>query len=168
MSMSRGYETKEERKRRIKETFEKFDEDKSGTIEVNELVNGLSSLFNVDTLPAPETYKKFFVTIFNICDKGGMFRRKDQKLELDEFERIADAMPLQISRNVKSDMAKMLFNIIDKDKSGSISKKEVAKFLKYSDFAQKSVEQFIADLDKNGDGEIDFVEFLLWFEKLED
>ena len=164
---TREYETKEQRKQRIHITFQSFDTDKNGTIELNEFVQGLSLLFNIENLPSGQTYKKFFTTIFNMCDKGGMFKRKDHKLDLEEFERIADAMPLQISPDIKVNLAHMMFNIVDKDASGAISKKEMGKFLKYSDLSQVAINEFMNELDKNGDGEIDFDEFFAWFRRLD-
>ena len=166
-SESRQFETKEERKQRIQSAFQQFDKNKNGTIEIDEIVQSLTALFKIENHPALETYQKFFRIIFKMCDKGNFFKRKDGVLNLQEFERIADAMPDIISRDVKTDIAKMIFNIIDANKSKRISKKETARFLKYSDLSEKSMNEFIAGLDKNGDGEIDFVEFLVWFEKFE-
>ena len=166
-SSIRKHESKDQRKQRIKVTFESFDTDHSGTIDLREFIQGLSSYFNIQDLPSTETYVKFFTTMFKMCDKGGVFRRKDGKLELDEFERIADAMPLKFSPDVKVNLAKMLFNVIDKDHSGKVSKKELAGFLKYCDFAKSEINTFLKDLDENGDGEIDFNEFFAWFEKHE-
>ena len=167
INATREYETKEQRKQRIKIVFDSFDTDKNGTIELNEFIQGLSTYFNIQNLPTAETYKKFFTTMFNMCDKGGLFRRKNGKLELDEFERIADAMPLKFSRNVKVNLAHMMFNIIDKDRSGKISKRELSRFLKHCDFLKVVKNIFINDLDENGDGKIDFDEFFAWFVKFD-
>ena len=160
---TREYETKEQRDKRIKAIFDSFDRDKNGTIELNEFIQGLSIFFNFENLPSAETYKRFFTTIFNMCDKGGFFKRKNSKLDIDEFTRIANAMPLQFQTDIKVNLAKMMFNIIDENSSGKISKKEVAKFLKCSDFPDIFVKEYIKDLDENGDGEIDFKEFYEWF-----
>ena len=164
-SSIRKHESKDQRKQRIKVTFESFDTDHSGTIDLREFIQGLSSYFNIQDLPSTETYVKFFTTMFKMCDKGGVFRRKDGKLELDEFERIADAMPLKFSRNVKVNLAHMMFNIIDKDRSGKISKRELSRFLKHCDFLKVVKNIFINDLDENGDGKIDFDEFYAWFRR---
>ena len=96
---TREYETKEQRRKRIKATFESFDADGNGTIELDELVDGLSSFFNIENLNSREIYRKFFKTIFNMCDKSGWFKRKDQKLDLGEFERIANAIPIHLKQD---------------------------------------------------------------------
>ena len=168
LNATREFETKEQRRLRIKAVFDSFDINKDGTIDFEEFTDGIGSLFDIQNLESAEVYKKFFKTIFNMCDKSGWFKRKDQKLDLGEFTKIADAIPIYMTKDIKTNLARMMFNFIDDDESGKITKKEVAEFLKYSDFSKVTINEFIADLDKNGDGEIDFVEFFLWFKKLAD
>ena len=50
------------------------------------------------------------------------------------------------------------FKTFDKDNSGKISKKEIMKILKIEDDLE--INEIFNDIDKNGDGEIDYNEFL--------
>ena len=136
LNAAREYETAEQRKLRIKRVFDSFDTDKNGTIDRNEFINGLSMLFQIENLDTADTYKTFFNTIFNMCDKAGWFWRKDGVLDQKEFIKIADAIPLILTHDIKTNLGTMLFNIIDDDRSGQIERKEMANFLKYSDFSK--------------------------------
>ena len=66
----------------------------------------------------------------------------DQKLYLRE-ERLSEA-----------------FQMLDRDSSGKISKDEIKKALKLDDLDDVTLEKYIKEYDLNGDGEIDYNEFL--------
>ena len=53
-----------------------------------------------------------------------------------------------------------VFKILDKDKNGKISKNELKKALNEEDIDEEELNQFIKKFDLNGDGEIDYVEFI--------
>ena len=53
-----------------------------------------------------------------------------------------------------------VFKILDKDKNGKISKNELKKALNNEDIDEEELNQFIKKFDLNGDGEIDYVEFI--------
>ena len=48
----------------------------------------------------------------------------------------------------------------DKDNNGHITKEELIQALKAEKSQEKEIEQYIKAVDKNGDGKIDYKEFL--------
>ena len=62
---------------------------------------------------------------------------------------------------------KEAFDMFDKDGSGTISVTEIVKIMKNFGYPIKKSEaqQMIADIDDNGDGELDFEEFVTIMEK---
>ena len=50
--------------------------------------------------------------------------------------------------------------MLDKDKSGKISKSDLKKVLNNEDIDEDELNQFILKFDLNGDGEIDYDEFI--------
>ncbi len=65
---------------------------------------------------------------------------------------------------MKEDMCWAAFKLFDRDGNGVISKSELADVLNNGDltsaFGQDLINGILADADLNGDGEIDFQEFL--------
>ena len=54
------------------------------------------------------------------------------------------------------------FNLFDRDKSGKISTKELKRIIKQelSESETDAWSKMVESADKNGDGELDFIEFL--------
>jgi calmodulin len=50
--------------------------------------------------------------------------------------------------------------MFDKDNSGTITKEEIINALKAEKSQEKEIEKYINAVDKNGDGKIDYKEFL--------
>ena len=50
--------------------------------------------------------------------------------------------------------------MFDKNKSGTITKEELLEALKAEKSQEKEIEKYIKAVDKNGDGKIDYKEFL--------
>ena len=103
-----------------------------------------------------------------MCDTGGWFIFwSDGKLDLDEFERVVNAMPLPLTHDIKTNIGTMMFNIIDKDHSGHITKSEIKQFLKNCDFITETPDQLMQKLDFNRDNRISFNEFESWFKNVQ-
>jgi calcium-dependent protein kinase len=65
---------------------------------------------------------------------------------------------------LKEDVCWAAFRVFDRDGNGTISKQELADVLNNGDlqsmFGREMVEKILQDADTNGDGEIDFPEFM--------
>lgn len=69
---------------------------------------------------------------------------------------------LEASHLQNEDYLQYIFKGLDADKSGKISKEEIKKIYLATGFISNttSLDKVIASCDKNGDGEIDYHEFL--------
>ena len=161
---STATETKAEKKARIKRIFETFDEDGNGTIEEHEFINGMGNYFNLQSTDDPQQFDSMFHVIFKMCDKSGIFKRKDNKLDLGEFTRIVEAFPTDLTMDITRLIGITLFNIIDKNRNGDISRSEMTAFLKNFNYDRKAIKNFMKALDEDKNGKISLDEFLLWFE----
>lgn len=86
---------------------------------------------------------------------------KDQKINYNEF--IASTMELNFMQN-KEEKLKNAFEVFDKDGDGKINAKELKEVLGKHDGLMDKPDSFWNDLikecDENGDGEIDYEEFV--------
>ena len=57
----------------------------------------------------------------------------------------------------------IMFNILDKDHSKSITKDEWLKYAKICALTTRQIEDKIKEMDKDKNGKIDFHEFMNWF-----
>ncbi|MCQ2820877.1 MAG: protein kinase [archaeon] len=128
----------------LKEKFFQIDKDKNGTISYNELKEILVG----SGLSEEEMKKMYTMTDTN----------KDGVIEYTEF--IAAA--LDIKKDIRDVYLSEAFNSFDTDGSGKISKEELMKILQVEegDSQTECVKKIIERVDKNGDGEIDYEEFL--------
>ena len=131
--------------RNLKQIFQAFDKGKDGQISIDELKQGLTQLktthFN------PEEIFNLFKTID--ADKNG-------RIDYTEFL----AATLERHTYLKKERLYEAFTILDKDNNGHISKKELMEVLKTEKQQEKEIEAYIKAADKNGDGVIDYKEFL--------
>ena len=129
----------------LKLTFEAFDKCKDGQISFEELKQGLlelkSNKFN-------ESNAK---ELFNLIDAD-----KNGKIDYTEFL----ASTLQKKNYLKNERLFEAFCMFDKDNSGTITKDEIINALKAEKSQEKEIEKYINAVDKNGDGKIDYKEFL--------
>ena len=130
----------------IKEAFDIFDVDQSGSISVSELTNAMRSLGFDTKNPA----------IFQmICD---MDEDGSGEIEFDEF---LDMMTARISdTNTKEDLERV-FKLFDEDRSGEITcdnLKRVAKELG-EDIPEDELNEIILRADLDGDGKLTFDDF---------
>ena len=81
---------------------------------------------------------------------------KSEKIDYTEF--IAAAM--EHKAFIREEKLIDFFNMLDKDGSGKLSKKEIKAAICHEGLENDVVDKIIAEFDLNGDGEIDFMEFV--------
>lgn len=132
----------------LREYFVKFDVNKDGYLNLEELLNGLTIIMTHSEAKQQAT------VLMETMDV-----EKDGKLSYEEF------LNASINKNkiINDSNLVEVFNIIDKNKNGSICKKELKEFflgIKCDSFIEDNLfENFITELDVNGHGEINPFEF---------
>eukprot|EP00746_Dinoflagellata_sp_MGD_P150952 gnl/MRDRNA2_/MRDRNA2_82695_c0_seq1.p1 gnl/MRDRNA2_/MRDRNA2_82695_c0~~gnl/MRDRNA2_/MRDRNA2_82695_c0_seq1.p1 ORF type:complete len:190 (+),score=71.13 gnl/MRDRNA2_/MRDRNA2_82695_c0_seq1:80-571(+) len=147
-------ELTETQKVEIKEAFELFDTDGSGSIASGELKVAMKAL---GFEPKPGEIEKL---IHSVDDDG------DGEMDYDDFERMMEQKIL--NKDQKDDLLKA-FSCFDDDKTGKISLtnlKRVAKELGET-LSEEDLKEVIAESDKDGDGELSLDEFLAVMKKNE-
>ena len=129
----------------LKKVFMAFDKGKDGQITYEELKQGLIQLQSNNM--NENDIKKLFDKID--VDKNG-------KIDYTEFL----AATIQKANYLKKEKLFEAFCAFDKDNSGYITKDEILKALKLDKTQEKEIEKYIQAVDKNGDGKIDYKEFL--------
>ena len=129
----------------LKKVFKSFDKCSDGQITYDELKQGLIQ-FNNSKLTENEI-KDLFSQID--VDQNG-------KIDYTEFI----AATVQESNYNKKEKIFEAFSMFDKDNSGFITKDEILNALKAQKSQEKEIEKYIQDVDKNGDGKIDYKEFV--------
>ena len=131
----------------MKEIFQAFDTDKSGTVTISELMDGLRKK-GVDKAASD------VADLVNNMDMDG-----NGELDYEEFI----AATLSTAKMENDDNLARAFAYFDKDNSGYISREEVVKVI--ADFGldgelEADVNEFMEAADTNKDGKIDYDEFL--------
>ncbi|NXH49024.1 CETN2 protein, partial [Dicaeum eximium] len=137
----------EEQQREIREAFELFDTDGSGSIHVKELKVAMRAL---GFEPNKEEIKK----IISDMDKEGT-----GKICFSDF--LAGMSQKMAEKDSKAELLKA-FKLFDDDETGKISLqnlKRVAKKLGES-FTDEELQEMIDEADRDGDGEVSEQEFL--------
>ncbi|KAK5115598.1 hypothetical protein LTR85_009769 [Meristemomyces frigidus] len=135
-------ESRDEQERRLRELWRKLDTKKKGTLDLPALKNGLQQinhpLKDADTL---------IRDMLKECDIN-----QDGKISYDEFVRFCKGTEKQLQD---------LFQTIDRDKSGSLDRKELSLAFERSGVVVSNarLDRFFSYIDKNHDGTIDFTEW---------
>merc|ERR1712070_1369817 len=147
-------ELTEQQKVEIKEAFELFDTDGSGSIASGELKMGMKAL---GFEPKPGEIEKL---IHSVDDDG------DGEMDYDDFERMMERKILD--KDQKDDLLKA-FSLIDDDQTGKISLKNLKRVAKElgETMTEDELVEVIAESDKDGDGELSVDEFLAVMKKNE-
>ena len=130
----------------MKEVFQAFDTDRSGTVTISELMDGLRK-------KGVEKAASEVAELVKSMDMDG-----NGELDYEEFI----AATLSTAKMENEDNLARAFAYFDKDNSGYISRSEVQKVI--TDFGLDhefgDVNDFMAAADTNKDGKIDYDEFL--------
>ncbi|XP_063693335.1 uncharacterized protein LOC134825124 isoform X2 [Bolinopsis microptera] len=131
----------------LKDIFAMFDKDNSGSIDVNELESMVSSL----GITATKEDLNDMIAEADI-DKSGT-------IEFDEFKTLIGP---HFQKEKPPEDYIDAFNFFDKDGDGFISRTELRTIMNTVDskLAESDIEDMIKEADQNGDGKIDFDEFI--------
>ncbi|KAL1495400.1 hypothetical protein AB1Y20_016768 [Prymnesium parvum] len=137
----------DEARAELRAAFETYDRDGNGSIELDELRLAMHALGG-DVSAAEEVFRR--------ADRSG-----NHAISFDEF--CAAVGPLY---STSEQALRNVFRMFDTDGSGTIDQSELRamlsklRLIKPSDDAAKTVEKMFAAADTNGDGSIDFHEFV--------
>ena len=126
--------------------FEEMDTNKNGILTLNEIkegINKMSEIANMDEEEKEEILKNFDT---------------ENRVAIEYNEFIASC--LEQKSYLREEYLLDVFMMLDLDGSGKISKPEI-KFALSGDLDDETLERLIQDFDLNGDGEIDYREFLI-------
>ena len=129
----------------LKKAFEAFDKQKDGQITYDELKQGLIQLKSCNIK------ENDIIALFKSIDV-------DQNGKIDYTEFLAAT--IQKVNYYRNERLWEAFCMYDKDNNGHITKEELIKALKAEKSQEKEIEKYIKAVDKNGDGQIDYKEFL--------
>lgn len=140
-------ELSEEQKQEIKEAFDLFDTDGSGTIDAKELKVAMRAL---GFEPKKEEIKKMIAD----ADKG--------QGGVIDFTDFLDMMTVKMAeRDPREEMLKA-FRLFDDDETGKISFKNLKRVAKElgENMTDEEIQEMIDEADRDGDGEISEEEFM--------
>ncbi len=144
---AKKFELTEEQKQEIREAFDLFDTDGSGTIDAKELKVAMRAL---GFEPKKEEIKKMIAD----ADKG--------QGGVIDFSDFLDMMTVKMAeRDPREEMLKA-FRLFDDDESGKISFKNLKRVAKElgENMTDEEIQEMIDEADRDGDGEISEEEFM--------
>lgn len=144
---TRQHGISQQNRQEIREAFDLFDTDGSGTIDAKELNVAMRAL-------GFEMTEQQIEQMIADVDKDGS--------GAIEFEEFVQMMTAKIGeRDTKAELAKA-FNLIDQDKNGKISVQDIQRIAKDlgEPFTIDEIKEMVHEADQNEDGEVDQDEFL--------
>ncbi|XP_033016828.1 caltractin-like [Lacerta agilis] len=141
------HELSEEQKQEVREAFELFDTDGSGTIDVKELKVAMRAL---GFEPKKEEVRKM---VADIGKEGSC---------VIEFEDFLTMMTQKMNEKDTKEEILKAFRLFDDDGTGKISFKNLKRVSKElgENLTDEELQEMIDEADRDGDGEIDEQEFL--------
>lgn len=141
------FQLSQEQKDEIREAFELFDTDGSGTIDAKELKVAMRAL---GFEPKKEEIRKLISEV----DKSG-----DGQIDYDEFQTMMTVKMSQ--RDSKEEMMKA-FRLFDDDETGRISFKNLKRVAKDlgEDISDEELQEMIDEADREGTGEVSLDDFM--------
>ncbi|KAM7520475.1 hypothetical protein LguiB_019437 [Lonicera macranthoides] len=137
----------QQKRQEIKEAFELFDTDGSGTIDAKELNIAMRALgFELNE----EQINQMIADV----DKDG-----SGAIDFDEFVHMMTAKIGE--RDTKEELMKA-FQVIDQDKNGKISAGDIQRIAKElgEHFTDKEIQEMVEEADRDRDGEVNIEEFM--------
>lgn len=140
-------ELTEEQKQEVREAFDLFDADGSGTIDVKELKVAMRAL---GFEPRKEEMKRMIADV----DKEGT-----GKISFNDF--LAVMTQKMAEKDTKEEILKA-FRLFDDDETGKISFKNLKRVAKElgENLTDEELQEMIDEADRDGDGEVNEDEFL--------
>lgn len=137
----------EETIKEFREAFALFDKDGDGSISVHEL--GVV-MRNMDQNPTEAELKQMIQEVD--ADGNGLI----------DFAEFVTLLARKMNNTDKDAEIREAFNVFDRDGSGKISCHELHHIMKSlgEDLTHEEIQQMMKEADKNGDGEIDYEEFV--------
>ena len=146
-----------------KDLFNKFDLDGNGTIEFNEFLIHIKTVFSLE--PTDKRFDRTFMSIFYLSDTSSLVKKKDNVIDKKEFKKIADAIPVIDDKPIEEIIGCFLFNIIDDNFSGKINLKEMEMFTESIGLGKEHASGFITQIPKTDSDEskISKKDFVNWY-----
>jgi len=153
--------TSAEETKELTEIFSRLDTNGDGQLDRQELVAGYKELMRLKGIDISSLDEQ---TIENDVDQVLQSVDFDQNgfLEYSEFVTVAMDRKQLCSRERLS----KAFNLFDTDGSGKISSNELAQLFGMSELGSDEWTNLIAEIDQNGDGQVDLDEFVQMLAKL--
>ena len=130
----------------LKKIFEEIDTNKSGTLNINEIKEGLEKMSKEKGMSEEEKLE-----IVKHIDTDN-----SHKIEYNEF--LAACLDQKVF--LREENLLSAFMMLDYDGSGKISKSEIKRALN-GDISNENLDKIIQEFDLDGDGEIDYREFVI-------
>ena len=146
---------KEEEITNLEKIFLEIDTDKDGTLSFDEVKNCFLKLNKEKNL---KITSKEIEEIFKSIDTNN-----SKRIEYTEFI----SSMIEESNYCKEEKLIEIFRLLDRDGSGKISKDEIKKALNDEKIREEDLNNFIKKSDLNGDGEIDYYEFVSCMSELD-
>ena len=130
----------------LKKIFEEIDTNKSGTLNMNEMKEGIEKMAKEKEISEEEKMQMI----------KGIDTDNSHRIEYNEF--LAACLDQKVY--LREENLLSAFMRLDYDGSGKISKAEIKKALN-GDVSNETLDKIIQDFDLDGDGEIDYREFVI-------
>jgi len=128
-----------------------MDKDGNGTLDKEEVLNGYEEHFGI---PISEEIVDAMFEAVDIDGNGSIDYTEFVMATMNEKDLITN------------DRLKAAFRLFDKDGNGTISPDEIKSALGIGEDDDESLNKLIAEVDENGDGEIQFEEFCAMMKRL--
>jgi len=143
--------THKDEKKDLEKIFKSMDKDGNGTLDKEEVLNGYEEHFGI---PISEEIVDAMFEAVDIDGNGSIDYTEFVMATMNEKDLITN------------DRLKAAFRLFDKDGNGTISPDEIKSALGIGEDDDESLNKLIAEVDENGDGEIQFEEFCAMMKRL--